>query len=107
MMRIFPYSFFNIEIQKDGFDNPNRLFKSIESIFRNISEQEGNVKELIPEFYYLPEMLININRLNFGKGINEKFIDNVGIPEDYQGEEKKENIDIMNILIILEKREAN
>ena len=30
LLRLFPYSFIDIEIQGDGFDDPNRLFHFIE-----------------------------------------------------------------------------
>ena len=61
MVRLFPYSFSCIELQGDGFDNPNRLFFAIENTFYNISSQQSDLRELIPEFFYLPEMFININ----------------------------------------------
>ena len=37
MIRLFPYSFCAIELQGDGFDDPNRLFFSIDETFYNIS----------------------------------------------------------------------
>jgi hypothetical protein len=37
LLRVFPYSFIAIEIQGDGFDDPNRLFYSIERTFNMIS----------------------------------------------------------------------
>ena len=65
MIRLFPYSFIAIELQGDGFDDPNRLFYSIERSFYNISSQKSDIRELIPEFFYFPEMFMNLNYLNF------------------------------------------
>ena len=82
LLRIFPYSFIAIEIQGDGFDDPNRLFYSIEHTFYNISCKNTDLREVIPEFYYLPEMFLNINKINFKKKTGEIQIDNVEIPKD-------------------------
>ena len=35
--------------------------------FKNASTQSTDVRELIPEFFYLPEMFLNLNSLNLGK----------------------------------------
>ena len=88
MTRIFPYSFMNIEIQKNGFDAPNRLFFSILDTFSKISYVLNDRRELIPELYYLPEMLININRINFGKKQDESLVDNVLLPITFIEKEK-------------------
>ena len=82
LLRIFPYSFIAIEIQGDGFDDPNRLFHAIENTFYSISTLNTDLRELIPEFYFFPEMFININKLNFKKKSNGDKIDNVNMPED-------------------------
>ena len=54
-------------ILKGGkFDHPNRLFHSVESTWAGCLESSTNVKELIPEFFYLPEMFENANDYNLG-----------------------------------------
>ena len=58
LIRIFPFSQACIEIQGTGFDNPHRLFSSIIKTFKNASTQSTDVRELIPEFFYLPEMYL-------------------------------------------------
>ena len=67
LMRIFPFTHISIELQGSGFDKPDRLFLSVKNSFFNSTSQKGDVRELIPEFFYLPEMFININKLNMGK----------------------------------------
>ena len=66
MTRIFPYTQIGIELQGDKFDDPNRLFTSVKSSFKSAITQKSDVRELIPEFFYLPEMFINVNDLNMG-----------------------------------------
>ena len=82
LIRIFPYSFYAIELQGDGFDNPNRLFFSIETNFYNILTQKSDVREIIPEFFYFPEMFMNINYLNFHYKSDNTLVDNVIIPNN-------------------------
>ena len=66
LYRLFPYSSSAIELQGNGFDSPSRQFISIEQSYTNCMTEATDVRELIPEFYYLPEMFININNINFG-----------------------------------------
>ena len=82
LIRFFPFSFLSIEFQGNNFDNPNRLFFSIEETFFNISSQKSDVRELIPEFYYFPEMFLNINKINFDKRTNGQLVDDVIIPKN-------------------------
>ena len=67
LMRLFPFTHISIELQGKGFDKPDRLFNSVKTSFFNSTTQKGDVRELIPEFFYLPEMFRNINNLNMGK----------------------------------------
>ena len=79
LIRLFPFSSLSIELQGDGFDNPNCLFFSIKETFFNISTQKTDLRELIPEFFYFPEMLINLNSFNFGKRDNNEEVDDVNV----------------------------
>ena len=64
LMRIFPFSLLSIEIQGDKFDDPDRIFISLTRTFETASTLKEDVRELIPEFYTLPEMFLNKNNLN-------------------------------------------
>lgn len=68
LTRIFPFSFVSIEIQGDKFDDPNRMFISIFRTFESASTLKDDVRELIPEFYTLPEIFQNKNNLNLAQG---------------------------------------
>ena len=82
MIRLIPYSFCAIELQGDGFDDPNRLFSSIEDTFHNISSQKSDLRELIPEFFYLPEMFINFSSVNFNKKTDGNLVDDIIMPNN-------------------------
>ena len=66
LLRVFPFTHISIELQGSSFDNPDRMFLSIEQSFKSSTSQKTDVRELIPEFFYLPEMFINTNKLNLG-----------------------------------------
>ena len=67
MVRVFPFSSMRIELQGKNFDDPNRLFNSISESFYCALTQKSDVRELIPEFFFFPEMFYNINKLNLGE----------------------------------------
>ena len=66
MIRIFPFTHISIELQGNKIDDSNRLFFSIKNTFYTCTSHKTDVRELIPEFFYLPEMLLNINDINLG-----------------------------------------
>ena len=90
LLRIFPYSFIAIELQGDGFDDPKNLFNSIEETFYKISSKENDLRELLPEFFYFPEMFLNINKINFNKN-KDKLINNVKIPIEILNSKNDDN----------------
>ena len=64
LTRIFPYTNISIELQGDKFDDPNRLLISVNKSFEGSSSHEGDIRELVPEFFYLPEIFVNQNNLD-------------------------------------------
>ena len=64
LTRIFPFSNISIELQGDKFDDPNRLLISVNKSFEASSSHEGDIRELCPEFFYLPEIFVNRNNLD-------------------------------------------
>ena len=80
LTRLFPFSHIAIELQGAGFDKADRLFCSIQTSFFNSATQKTDLRELIPEFYYLPEMFRNLNNLNLGIKENNEHVHNVLTP---------------------------
>ena len=54
--------------QGGHFDLPDRLFHSVPDAWRSASASNmTDVRELVPEFFYLPEFLSNSNHFNLGQ----------------------------------------
>ena len=81
LIRLFPYSLIAIELQGDGFDNPNRLFFSIKKGMENTLSQKSDLREYLPELYYLPDLFTNNNELKLGILSDRTEIDNVLIKD--------------------------
>lgn len=55
-------------MQGGSFDVPERMFHSIRKEWESASKDNmSDVRELIPEFFYLPDFLINSNNFEFGE----------------------------------------
>src|SRR6185437_6180235 len=57
-----------------------RLFDSIASSWDLSYNNVADVKELIPEFFYFPDFLLNINRLDLGIKQDRTRLSDVGLP---------------------------
>lgn len=58
---------FRLSLQDGHFDLPDRMFHGVKDAWLSASETNmADVKELIPEFFYLPEFLVNENRFDLG-----------------------------------------
>ena len=97
LMRLFPFTHISIELQ-GKLDDPNRLFLSVQNSFENSTELQGDVRELIPEFFYFPEMMINLNKLNFEKKVNGQTIENVKMPSNFNELNQGENYEIVKYI---------
>ncbi|XP_008470304.2 neurobeachin-like [Diaphorina citri] len=69
-----------LALQEGKFDHPNRLFSSISLAWKNCQRDTSDVKELIPELFFLPEMLVNSNGYCLGKTEDNVNINNVELP---------------------------
>jgi len=66
LLRMEPFTTQAIQLQDGKFDHPDRMFHSIPAMFRGCLTNPADVKELIPEFFYLAEFLRNANELDLG-----------------------------------------
>lgn len=69
-----------LALQGGKFDHPNRLFSSISLSWKNCQRDTSDVKELIPEFFFLPEMLVNSNRYRLGVQEDGILVGDVELP---------------------------
>lgn len=88
LIRLQPFVQSYLLLQGGSFDHPDRLFYSIQKAWMSASRDNmTDVRELTPEFFYLPEFLTNMNGYNFGlrQGTGDP-IDNVVLPPWAKGD---------------------
>lgn len=91
-------------IADNNFDIADRLFNSIETTWRLASfDSTTDFKELIPEFFYLPDFLMNKEKLNLGVRQNGDIVDDVILPNWYRICYKFVNFCISTATIRLQK----
>nr|CAD7400993.1 unnamed protein product [Timema cristinae] len=81
LVRLPPFTRMFLTYQDENFDLPDRTFHSLQTTWRLTSrDSTTDVKELVPEFYYLPEFLVNSEDFNFGICQNGERVHNVQLP---------------------------
>ncbi|KAF2078283.1 hypothetical protein CYY_000375 [Polysphondylium violaceum] len=78
-----------LRLQNGSFDQPSRMFHSIQETWNSVMNNSGDVKELIPEFYkpvdafsanYCGEFLVNTEQLDLGVRDHNEIINDVVLP---------------------------
>ena len=59
LIRVAPFTKGAIELQGGKFDIADRLFYNVGDSYLNATTEQSDVRELIPEFFYFPEMFLN------------------------------------------------
>ncbi|XP_063735209.1 neurobeachin-like protein 2 isoform X1 [Eleginops maclovinus] len=67
MIRMEPFTTLHIQLQSGRFDCADRQFHSVAAAWQARMESPADVKELIPEFFYFPEFLQNMNGFDLGQ----------------------------------------
>ena len=80
LIRMEPFTTFFLHLQGGKFDHANRTFHSVLQAWKNCQRDTSDVKELIPEFFYLPDMFINANKYNLGKTEEGLVVEDVQLP---------------------------
>ncbi|KAI4900882.1 hypothetical protein NFI96_019643 [Prochilodus magdalenae] len=80
LLRIEPYTTLFLNFQGGKFDHADRTFSSISRAWRNCQRDTSDVKELSPEFFYLPEMFLNSNNYNLGVMDDGTVVSDVELP---------------------------
>uniref|UniRef100_A0A3B4UDY1 Neurobeachin n=1 Tax=Seriola dumerili TaxID=41447 RepID=A0A3B4UDY1_SERDU len=80
LVRIEPFTTFFLSANNNKFDHPDRTFSAIDRSWRNCQRDTSDVKELIPEFYYLPEMFVNSNGYHLGMREDRTMVCDVDLP---------------------------
>ncbi|KAL7841223.1 hypothetical protein SRHO_G00249140 [Serrasalmus rhombeus] len=80
LLRIEPFTTLFLNFQGGKFDHADRTFSSVSRAWRNCQRDTSDVKELIPEFFYLPEMFVNSNNYNLGVMDDGTVVSDVELP---------------------------
>jgi hypothetical protein len=86
LMRLEPFSRLALRLQGGRFDVADRLFHNMGSSWKSASaDNQQDVRELIPEFFYLSEFLVNRNGFDYGVTQTGKTIHDVTLPKWAKG----------------------
>ncbi|KAJ3182617.1 Neurobeachin-like protein 1 [Geranomyces variabilis] len=80
LLRLEPFTALHIGLQSGKFDHPDRQFHSLAACWKSVLSGAGDVKELIPEFFYQPEFLVNDNNFNLGTKQTGEILGDVVLP---------------------------
>ncbi|XP_027159389.1 BEACH domain-containing protein C2 [Coffea eugenioides] len=80
LVRLEPFTTLSIQLQGGKFDHADRMFSDIVSTWNGVLEDMSDVKELVPELFYLPEVLTNENSIDFGTTQLGEKLDSVRLP---------------------------
>ncbi|XP_061144614.1 neurobeachin-like protein 2 isoform X1 [Syngnathus typhle] len=79
MIRMEPFTTLHIQLQSGRFDCADRQFHSVPAAWQ--ARSPADVKELIPEFFYFPEILQNMNGFDLGSlQISQEPVEDVMLP---------------------------
>ena len=83
LFRLEPFSTMALNFQGGKFDHADRLFYDIGHSWRSASSAGGmsDVKEIVPEFFYLPDFLKNNSRFDIGSFQDGRWLDEVSLPK--------------------------
>lgn len=80
LFRVEPFTTLSIQLQGGKFDHADRMFLDISGTWNGVLEDMSDVKELVPELFYLPEILTNENSIDFGTTQLGENLDSVRLP---------------------------
>ncbi|GAB9469346.1 hypothetical protein Gpo141_00006626 [Globisporangium polare] len=95
LMRVEPFTTHLLHLQGGKYDHADRLFSSVRGAWNSAAGVENaqngtqDVKELIPEFFYLPAFLKNVNAIEFGRDQNGTSVNDVELPPWAHGSAKE------------------
>ncbi|TNN20222.1 WD repeat and FYVE domain-containing protein isoform 3 [Schistosoma japonicum] len=81
LFRMEPFAQHFLKLQGGHFDLPDRMFHCVRDAWLSASKHNmADVRELVPEFFYLPDFLINSNNFEMGIKQNGVEVNNVVLP---------------------------
>jgi hypothetical protein len=80
LLRIEPFTKYARDLQGGELDHAERLFHSIAETWHGVMNNQSDLKELIPEWFYLPEMFQNCNKIYLGVRQDTTILNHVALP---------------------------
>lgn len=80
LQRLEPFTTMNNEIQRSMFDNSDPPFLSVSETFKQVTEHLNDYRELIPEFFFMPEFLVSPTTPQTTQSPKHKRTPNVELP---------------------------
>jgi len=87
LMRVYPFINNHIKCQDGKLDDPQRQLESFQNMSQNLRDNQNDAMELIPEFFLVPEIFLNLNYVFFGRYINNMkniLINNIHLGEGFK-----------------------
>ncbi|XP_004716310.1 WD repeat- and FYVE domain-containing protein 4 [Echinops telfairi] len=90
LVRMPPFTQAFCSLQGGSFDVADRMFHSVKNAWESASrENMSDVRELTPEFFYLPEFLMNCNAVELGCMQDGTVLGDVQLPPWADGDPRK------------------
>ncbi|XP_053612398.1 WD repeat and FYVE domain-containing protein 3 isoform X1 [Plodia interpunctella] len=90
LVRMEPFTQHFLRLQGGHFDLADRMFHSVKEAWNSASQHNmADVKELIPEFFYLPEFLVNSNNFDLGSKQSGVALGDVVLPPWAKGDPRE------------------
>ncbi|XP_031426548.1 WD repeat and FYVE domain-containing protein 3 isoform X2 [Clupea harengus] len=90
LVRMEPFTQIFLRLQGGHFDLADRMFHSVREAWMSASKHNmADVKELIPEFFYLPEFMLNSNNFDLGAKQNGTRLGDVILPPWAKGDPRE------------------
>uniref|UniRef100_A0A7S0L8V8 BEACH domain-containing protein n=1 Tax=Coccolithus braarudii TaxID=221442 RepID=A0A7S0L8V8_9EUKA len=80
LLRVEPFTAYHKGLQSGRFDHADRLFHSFKNTYHSCTHSSSDVKELVPEMFYLPDALLNHNELPLGTRQDGQQVGDVVLP---------------------------
>lgn len=80
LMRLEPYTSLHVQLQDGRIDRADRLLDSLGAAWKGCTSNPSDVKELIPEMFYNPDIFKNINNVDFGRTQANRKIGDIILP---------------------------
>lgn len=80
LIRLAPFTDYCKNLQGGKFDIADRLFASLLTAWKSASSEVSDVRQMIPQFFYLPQALLNLEKLRLGKTQCGDEVNNVELP---------------------------